>query len=295
MRARPIGCGVLGARAGDFGLQLTTWTICAHNTPFGLAHPDASVHNAWGDFYPHAPCPAHPLTRAFLCALVADLSHSLPLEGIGVESCRYMGWKHGHHHERDNTGLNAAETLLMDLCFNSATVEAMRARDFDPLPLQEQTRRLLQTAFDSAPARPRGHPLTQADLMGTLPDLVRYENARRDIEASLLREMRAAMKPEVALYQMGARTPELDGVAQGFNVGLEAPAEDEPKFVRFKGFSLTSQQYPEPEVLRAQVAQAKAVGVDRIVFWNYSEAPRCLLDNLKDALSGQVENGGARR
>ena len=280
---------LLGERAPDFGLQLTTWTICGHNTPFGLAHPEAAVHNAWGDPYPHAPCLAHPLARAFHCALVADLSHSYPLEGIQIESCRYLGWKHGHHHERDNTGLNAAETQLMDLCFNPATVAAMRARDFDPAPLQIEARRLLEAAFDQAPSRPAGHPTTRADLAGALPDLARYLEARQDIEESLIREMRAAMRPDVALYEMGASTPGLEGVVQGFNVNAQMPRES--PFVRFKGFSLTAAQFPDLETLREGVTAAKDVPVDRIVFWNYSEAPRRLLDGLKVALDGQVESG----
>lgn len=280
----------LGERVADFDLQLTTWTICGHNTPFGLAHPEAAVHNAWGDPYPHAPCPAHPLARAFHCALVADLSHSFPLEGIQIESCGYLGWKHGHHHERDNTGLNEAETQLINLCFNPATIAAMRARDFDPAPLQVETRHLLETAFNHAPNRPAGHPLTKADLMDALPDLKRYLEVQRAIEAALIAEMRAAMQPDVALYQMGAATPELEGVVQGFNINAQTPRET--PFVRFKGFSLTAAQFPQLEMLREQVEAAKNSGADRIVFWNYSEAPRRLLDELQSALDGQIETGG---
>ena len=283
----------LGERADDFGLQLTTWTICGHNTPFGLAHPEATVHNAWGDSYPHAPCLAHPLARGFHRSLVADLSHSLPLEGIQIESCRYEGWQHGHHHERDNLGLNEAECALMDLCFNPATVEAMCALDFDPRPLQFEARAILEAAFYAAPSRVVGHPTTRAQLNEALPDLARYNAARLRIEADCIGEMRAVMKPEVALYQMGGWTPQLDGIAQGFNIGTSKRAADAPAYVGFSQISLTSANFPDVSLLRESVQKAHDAEVDRLYFWNYSESPRRLLDEIKPALDGLVEVEGA--
>jgi len=91
----------VSGRLDDFGLRLTAWTVCMHNTRLGLAHPEETVRNAWGDSYPHALCPASPAVRTYVRALVKDLVSQYPLQSIFLEALNYRGRQHGHHHERD--------------------------------------------------------------------------------------------------------------------------------------------------------------------------------------------------
>ena len=64
----------VGRRLDQFGLRLTAWTVCNHNTPLGLEHPLHTVHNAFGDSYPHALCPASKAVRGYVRALAIDLA-----------------------------------------------------------------------------------------------------------------------------------------------------------------------------------------------------------------------------
>src|SRR5256885_3592242 len=83
-----------GKRLDRYGLKLVSWTVCCHNTRLGLLHPECTVHNCFGDSYPHALCPANDDVRAYLTALCRDLANNLPMHAVQLESADYMGLTH---------------------------------------------------------------------------------------------------------------------------------------------------------------------------------------------------------
>ena len=143
-------------RLERFGLGLTAWTVCNHNTPLGLKHPEHTVENAFGDRYPHAFCPASPEVRRYVRALAADLAARYPLQSIFLEAPNYRGRRHGHHHERDLVPLGPLENDLLDLSFSQHDLAAAEAAGVDGEALRQAVRRHLETYLAAAPARPAG-------------------------------------------------------------------------------------------------------------------------------------------
>ena len=106
---------VRGRDAG--GLKVCCWTVCLHNTRLGMLHPGAVTRNAFGDPNYYNLCPSNPAARAYVCALVADLTHSYEPDLVELESPSFMGFAHEFHHEKDGVGLNPEDDLALSLCF----------------------------------------------------------------------------------------------------------------------------------------------------------------------------------
>ncbi|MER8576253.1 hypothetical protein NKH20_30495, partial [Mesorhizobium sp. M1374] len=81
--------------------RVSCWTVCLHNTRLGMLHPQAVTRNAFGDANYYNLCPSHPDARAYVRALVADISHSYRPDRIELESPSFMGFAHEYHHEKD--------------------------------------------------------------------------------------------------------------------------------------------------------------------------------------------------
>src|SRR5579872_3800828 len=56
------------------GLRVSCWTVCLHNTRLGMLHPGVVTRNAFGDPNYYNLCPSHPDARAYVCALVEDVT-----------------------------------------------------------------------------------------------------------------------------------------------------------------------------------------------------------------------------
>ncbi|TIQ22565.1 MAG: hypothetical protein E5X54_35460, partial [Mesorhizobium sp.] len=87
------------------GLQVSCWTVCLHNTRLGMLYPQAVTRNAFGDANYYNLCPSHPDARAYVRALVADVTHTYKPDRIELESPAFMGFAHEYHHEKDGVGL----------------------------------------------------------------------------------------------------------------------------------------------------------------------------------------------
>lgn len=289
------------------GLELWAWTIGAHNTPLGLEFPEACVRNAFDDELPHALCPAHPDVRAYLVGLCADLSHNVGVTGLALESFGYAGWKHGHHHERDLTGLSPLEARLMGLCFSSATRRAMRARGLDVAPVREGVRQILDDAMRAAPDRPDGHPSTIEQAQALVPELERYLELRREIERDLLSDVRRALLPHTRMWHNPGAQTELfpptttvgraaiygqnaDKARQTLSAAREklAPAYELHAGMRL-GMGLPASQREFNEIARA----ARKAGAARLVFYNASESPPRMLDWIPAALAFANDTNGS--
>ncbi|TIX38042.1 MAG: hypothetical protein E5V36_22555, partial [Mesorhizobium sp.] len=68
--------GELVRRRDANGLGVSCWTVCLHNTRAGMLHPQVVTRNAFGDPNYYNLCPSHPDARAYVRALVADVTHT---------------------------------------------------------------------------------------------------------------------------------------------------------------------------------------------------------------------------
>src|SRR6201999_818641 len=62
-------------------------------------------------------CPSNPDARAYVCALVEDVTHAYRPDIVELESPSFMGFAHEYHHEKDGVGLAAEDDFLLSLCF----------------------------------------------------------------------------------------------------------------------------------------------------------------------------------
>jgi hypothetical protein len=288
-----------GKRLDRHGLQLVSWTVCCHNTRLGRLHPECTVHNVFGDSYPHALCPANDDVRAYLAALCRDLAVNLPMHAVQLESPDYMGLVHGHHHERDLTVLTPLEHRLMDLCFCAACTEKAQAKNMDVAALRAGVRSILEAAMASAPERPRGHPQTWEEAAERLPELTPFQVFRREIEDALIQEIKAAMQPSAAkLFLLGGYRPQIAEAVDVFNSGVygqrpeqvkvstqAAKANLQPPHELYMGIRLGLNSVSDADDLTRNVRAVREGGGDGVMFYNYSESPMTALNWIKPALA----------
>ncbi|HLK60281.1 MAG TPA: hypothetical protein VKU00_27205 [Chthonomonadaceae bacterium] len=288
-----------GKRLDKYGLKLVSWTVCAHNTRLGLLHPECTVRNCFGDSYPHALCPANAQVRAYLTALCHDLANNLPLHAVQLESPGYMGLQHGHHHERDLTVLTPLEFALMDLCFCDACVREAEGKHVEIARVRAALRAILEAGMAAAPGRPKGHPETLSQVAESLSELQPYLAFRREIEDTLIQEIRAALRPSSAqLYLLGGPNPQIASAVDVFNSGVygQKPAQVlastraakqglSTHHALYMGVRLGLNSVADAQELTDIVHAIREGGGTGVMFYNYSESPQTALNWIKPALA----------
>ena len=75
-------------------LRLKAWTVCTHNSPQGLEHPELCVRNAFGDPYIYNLCPANDEVQHYVRALCQDLASIESVECITLETpgTSFLAW-----------------------------------------------------------------------------------------------------------------------------------------------------------------------------------------------------------
>ena len=150
---------------------MCSWTVLLHNSRIGLAHPELTIHNAFGDSYPHALTPGHPTAAAFARGVIRDLSSRYPLDTIMLEAADYRArahggsWVGGHHHERQGTHLRELETALLDVSFNPEDMAGAERAGVDATGLRAAVRAHLDAYLAAAP----DVPCRSARLAGVVP------------------------------------------------------------------------------------------------------------------------------
>ncbi len=303
------------------GLAVNAWTVFLHADRAG-EYPDCAPCNAFGDLYQNDLCPANPDVRAYVRALVADISR-YEVSTILAESLHYHGLEHGHHHERYFIELGPKARYLLGLCFCKYCLTAADRLGVDGTAVRESVREDLDRVFagdsDANPAEVGREELsTIADGM-----LLGYLDARSDVVSTL-----AAEASEVAAAN-GRRFVfmELAGAVKGYATGRptgapaagtawrtgvdlvrlhEAGAEVEVlgyaadvERVRFDldAYRQALGECPlsvalrpshpdcvEPENLAAKVRLARELGVTRVDFYHYGFLRLGALDWIRAAI-----------
>ncbi|MBN1347335.1 MAG: hypothetical protein JXQ73_31885 [Phycisphaerae bacterium] len=293
----------VGRRLDSFGLLLTAWTVCTHNTRLGLEHPEHTIRNAFGDSYPHALCPASPAVRRYIRSLCADLASQYPLQSIFLEAPDYRGRRHGHHHERDLAPLGPLENDLLDVSFSSHDQARATLAGIDAEALQQAIRDHLEACLADAPRRPAGLPETMDQFLSTHPELTDYQTVLDEQVASLIAEIKGDLRESGVVLEgvepshvydtilVGAYGKGPDEVAHMTRQAHERSQSRQRIRVGFRlgaGPTGKLEGIANLEQARACVQAATDHGADAVFFYNYSESPRTCLSWIEPAIAGIV-------
>lgn len=300
--------GNLVRRRDAGGLGVSCWTVCLHNTRLGMLHPQAVTRNAFGDANYYNLCPSHPDARAYVRALVADISHGYRPDRIELESPSFMGFAHEYHHEKDGVGLTPEDDFLLSLCFCPACLARAASAGIDGEAARKLARQWIAETCERAVPERRfpGFPNGGLDTFLPWPELHAYLIWRFEPVTSLVAELREAAHPGTRVVIIDLKDGWLGGcdlealgkvcdgailcaydmqagdVASLMAAGRAALGPE--KFLG-TGYRLFYPEMAGPEVLAAKVKPAKAPDIDGINFYNYGLVPAARLDWIGAALS----------
>jgi hypothetical protein len=142
---KPIANSLLNERdvlrdlLDDGRINVNVWLVLLHNTPLGMAHPDSTVANAFGDRYVYSLCPAAPEARSYAVGLARDVTEAYPVSGVSLETPGFLPFAHGFHHEFALNRPNRWLDNQLGLCFCRHCVAGAKAAGIDAQRLKRQT------------------------------------------------------------------------------------------------------------------------------------------------------------
>jgi hypothetical protein len=119
-------------------IKTNVWLVLLHNTPLGMAHPEAAVANAFGDRYVYSLCPSHPDARAYAKGLARDVTQSYPVSGISLESPGFAPYAHGYHHEFSLNQPNRWLDNQLGLCFCESCLKGAKSAGINAAALKSR-------------------------------------------------------------------------------------------------------------------------------------------------------------
>ncbi len=295
-------------RRDQGGPAVHAWTVCLHNTRLGMLHPEACCRNAFDDPAYYSLCPSHPDARAYVTALVAELTHAWQPDAVELETPNFMGFAHGYHHEKDGVGLAPEDDFLLSLCFCPACLARAAGAGVDGAAARRTVRGWIETAMGRAVPAPRwpDFPECGPAVFDRHPEVADYVRWRFEPVTSLVCEMRAAAHPASRILfidikggwlfgcDIGALARVCDGIVFcAYDTGPEqvgrdiagavAAAGGKPVTVGLRLF------FPEIDgaaALAAKLQAARLAGAAGVNFYNFGLVPAARLDWVRAALGG---------
>lgn len=207
----------LETHAPDF--NRVGWMVGLHNTPLGMAHPDITAKNAFGDPLFNSLCPSQPDVREYLVSLCTDLGNNYALSELVIETPGWQAYRHGHHHEFELVELSNKVETMLGICFCNVCRANAKKCGIDADGLAENTRNELELFFADG-TEPTIDPKND-------PDWRALHAWRAEVVANLVREVRSALNPEVMLAVIPTvQTPNDLCWSEGSDLSLLADAAD---------------------------------------------------------------------
>ncbi|MEV4061108.1 hypothetical protein [Nonomuraea dietziae] len=302
------------------GMKFHGWTVFLRNEAIGVAHPDVTVRNCFGDRgYPTDLCPAHPDVRLYAVALARAVAR-LGVDSVVAESLHYRPLKA----ERSFVPLGPMDAYLMALCFCDYCMRRADDLGVNAEVARDECSRIVGAVLDGE--QPAQGEVTRAALTAYAgPDVVNYARARSETVTSLVSEVSAAVASE------GSQLTFIDatGAVKGYKHGLPSPglaahdawqlgvdlvalgdlvpsfgvlayardaarvADDVAAYLRSVGKdrevrAVVRPGHPDSDTadrLIAKVRGAKAAGAAAVDFYAYGLVPYLTLDRIPSALS----------
>ncbi|GGO06017.1 hypothetical protein [Microbispora bryophytorum] len=199
----------------DRGMRLHGWAVFLHNATLGLAHPDVTVENCFGDRgSPADLCPSHPDVRAYAVALARAVARQ-GVDTVVAESLHFGAFAY----ERCVVALGPMDAFLFGLCFCAHCMRRAADLGVNAEVARQECARIVGGVLDGDP--PAEGEVTRAALTAYAgPETVAYARARSESVTSLVGEVAAAVTAE------GARLTFMDatGAAKGHAHGLPSAA-----------------------------------------------------------------------
>ncbi|GLR91158.1 hypothetical protein [Bradyrhizobium iriomotense] len=295
------------ARRDAGGPRVSCWTVCLHNTRLGMMHPEAVTRNAFGDPNYYNLCPSHPDVRAYVGALVEDISHRYRPDVIELESPGFMGFAHEYHHEKDAVGLTPEDDFLLSLCFCPSCMVAAAGAGVDVKAARAVVCQWIVEACEREVPQPRLPDFPRCGIEGfrASPALYDYLAWRSNPVLTLISELRARTHPDTKVYLIdlkdgwlgGCELSEVAGLCDGAILCAYAMSPEDveglfhegrrklgPDRYLGAGFRLLYPEFRSGLELAAQVQSAVRGGAEGLSFYNYGLIPRPRLGWVKAAI-----------
>jgi hypothetical protein len=292
-------------RRDSGGLKVCCWTVCLHNTRLGMLHPGAVTRNAFGDPNYYNLCPSSPDARAYVCALVEDLTHSYKPDIVELESPSFMGFAHGYHHDKDGVGLTAEDDFALSLCFCDSCLSRAKQAGVDGESARRTVAQWIVETCERETPKPRLPDLLAAGIetFRPFPAVYEYLLWRTEPVTSLIAEIkaRAHASSRIVLIDEGSLggcdLKEIGKICDGailcvYGLGAEQGkavikegrrALGAEKFLG-AGFRLFHGEVGEAEGLAARVNACVEAGANGLNFYNYGLIPAPRLDWIREAV-----------
>jgi hypothetical protein len=183
------------------GLAVNAWLVLFHNTRLGIAYPDATARNAWGDRYIYSLCPVNPQVAEYGAALVSDIAATLSLKSIVVETPGFLPYPHGYHHEFAQVQSQRWLETLFALCFcDHCLNESHRDTGIDCQALRSRIAKMADTYLESSCDAPSdmAYGWITADLLADA-ELAIFLRWRTRRVSGLVKQLRATLPAKIAL------------------------------------------------------------------------------------------------
>jgi hypothetical protein len=209
---------------GQRGAHLHGWTVFLHNTTLGLAHPDVTQENCFGDrAAPADLCPSHPDVRAYAAALARSVARQ-GVDTVVAESLHFGYFGHGYHHDRCFAELGPVEDFLLGLCFCVHCRARAEAAGADAEAARAAAERIVGRVLDGGSALPG--ELSADSLHAYAGEAVaRYAGARVETVTTLAGSIAQDVAEEGARLVFLDLTGALKGYADGQPTGSPACAD----------------------------------------------------------------------
>jgi hypothetical protein len=299
--------GELVRRRDQGGLKVSCWTVCLHNTRLGMLHPSAVTRNAFGDPNYYNLCPSNPDARAYVCALVEDMTHAYRPDLVELESPSFMGFAHEFHHEKDGVGLTAEDDFALSLCFCDSCLSRAAKAGVDAKAARRLVAQWIIETCERETPQPRfpDFPASGLETFRSFPALHEFLLWRTEPVTSLISEIRARAHPEsrVVLIDLadgwlgGCDLEEIGKVCDGAILCVYGLAPKQGKAVIHKGrvalgpekilgagFRIFYREVEGAEGLTGQVSACVEAGANALNFYNYGLIPARRLDWIRMAV-----------
>lgn len=303
---------VLGEVLVGAGVAVNVWLVLLHNSRLGALHPRATVANAFGDRYVYSLCPSMPDVREYAVALCKDVTDNYAVAGVTLETPGFLPFAHGYHHEFALVRSNVWLDRCLGLCFCEHCVHGAEAAGIDAARLKARVREDVDRYLAGAVDLPddMAEALWISDAAGDNA-LSRFLGWRCQVVTSLVREIRAAVRPDatvaviptVARPTAGAWYEGSDLAALARAAGIIEACFYEPDAERVRADASDTRRrlngagtlrgilrpgFPDLQSRDAVVAAARAMrgaGVTDVAFYNYGHLRRHNLAWIADALA----------
>ena len=205
--------------------EVNAWAVYMHNSAIGMANPEATVTNVFGNKFLSELCPINPAVAGYAIGLTKDLV-SRGINAITAESLHFHGARHGEHHERFFIELSPVSEFLFSLCFCPHCVKNYQDDGSDIAPLLGKVKNSLSMVFEKVDPW-LGKRLTKellAEIIG--PDILTYLTYRENKIASVYKDISKVTKAAGVIFKYVDQSPLLDmnsekAIESSWQIGID--------------------------------------------------------------------------